>query len=71
MATLEKENNYNDEHFDFIQKHIRNFCLRCILSLSVPIICLVIYFVGKGVRVKRYFQKTSDYLTRCLACSVF
>eukprot|EP00794_Sanderia_malayensis_P018742 gene18742-20631_t len=28
MSTLEKENNYKDEHFDFIQKHIRNFCLR-------------------------------------------
>ena len=32
MSTLEKENNYKDEHFDFIQKHVRKFCLRCILS---------------------------------------
>ena len=29
MATLEKENNYKDEHFDFMQYHLRNFCLEC------------------------------------------
>lgn len=28
IATLEKENDYREEHFDFIQKHIRKFCLK-------------------------------------------
>ncbi|XP_044573467.1 cytoplasmic dynein 1 light intermediate chain 1 isoform X2 [Drosophila ananassae] len=28
MTTLEKEYDYRDEHFDFIQQWIRNFCLR-------------------------------------------
>ncbi|XP_030378661.1 cytoplasmic dynein 1 light intermediate chain 1 isoform X2 [Scaptodrosophila lebanonensis] len=28
MTTLEKEYEYRDEHFDFIQQWIRNFCLR-------------------------------------------
>ncbi|EDV99766.1 cytoplasmic dynein 1 light intermediate chain 1 [Drosophila grimshawi] len=28
MSTLEKEYEYRDEHFDFIQQWIRNFCLR-------------------------------------------
>jgi len=28
MSTLEKENNYRNDHFDFIQKYIRKFCLR-------------------------------------------
>lgn len=28
MATLEKENDYRDEHFDFIQQWIRRFCLQ-------------------------------------------
>ena len=29
MSTLEKEYDYREEHFDFIQLHIRNFCLKC------------------------------------------
>ncbi|CAF4111576.1 unnamed protein product, partial [Rotaria sp. Silwood2] len=27
MSTLEKENDYKDEHFDFMQHHLRKFCL--------------------------------------------
>ncbi|XP_013419825.1 cytoplasmic dynein 1 light intermediate chain 2 isoform X1 [Lingula anatina] len=27
ISTLEKENDYREEHFDFIQQHIRKFCL--------------------------------------------
>ncbi|XP_045193995.2 cytoplasmic dynein 1 light intermediate chain 2-like [Mercenaria mercenaria] len=27
ISTLEKENDFREEHFDFIQMHIRNFCL--------------------------------------------
>ncbi|XP_057291342.1 cytoplasmic dynein 1 light intermediate chain 1-like [Hydractinia symbiolongicarpus] len=29
MSVLEKEWEYREEHFDFLQKHLRNFCLRC------------------------------------------
>ena len=29
MGEIEKENDYKDEHFDFIQQHIRKFCLSC------------------------------------------
>ena len=29
MATLEKENDYKDEQFDFMQYHLRKFCLEC------------------------------------------
>lgn len=32
ISTLEKENDFREEHFDFIQMHIRNFCLNCILN---------------------------------------
>ena len=32
ISTLEKENDYREEHFDFIQMHVRNFCLHCIFS---------------------------------------
>ncbi|CAD5117211.1 DgyrCDS6007 [Dimorphilus gyrociliatus] len=28
ISTLEKEQDYREEHFDFIQQHIRKFCLR-------------------------------------------
>ncbi|BES88603.1 dynein light intermediate chain [Nesidiocoris tenuis] len=28
MSTLEKENDYRDEHFDFIQQYVRRFCLQ-------------------------------------------
>jgi len=28
ITNLEKENDYREEHFDFIQKHIRKFCLK-------------------------------------------
>lgn len=31
ISTLEKEHDYKDEHLDFIQSHIRRFCLQCIL----------------------------------------
>lgn len=30
MEELERENDYRDEHFDFIQQHIRKFSLSCI-----------------------------------------
>ncbi|XP_052817049.1 cytoplasmic dynein 1 light intermediate chain 2-like [Mya arenaria] len=33
ISTLEKENDYKEEHFDFIQMHIRNFCLHYGASL--------------------------------------
>lgn len=29
MSTLEKEYDYKEEHFDFIQQAIRKFCLNC------------------------------------------
>ncbi|POI36239.1 hypothetical protein CIB84_000009 [Bambusicola thoracicus] len=29
ISVLEKEHDYRDEHFDFIQSHIRRFCLQC------------------------------------------
>ncbi|KTG29169.1 hypothetical protein cypCar_00002690 [Cyprinus carpio] len=32
ISTLEKEHDYKDEHLDFIQSHIRRFCLQCILT---------------------------------------
>lgn len=31
FLSLEKEHDYREEHFDFIQSHIRHFCLQCIL----------------------------------------
>lgn len=31
IGVLEKEHDYKEEHFDFIQSHIRKFCLQCIL----------------------------------------
>ncbi|MGH0119623.1 UNVERIFIED_CONTAM: hypothetical protein FKN15_058074 [Acipenser sinensis] len=35
VSVLEKEHDYREEHFDFIQSHIRRFCLQCIL-FTVP-----------------------------------
>ena len=35
VSLLEKDNEYKDEHFDFIQQHIRKFCLKCILLLFI------------------------------------
>lgn len=32
IGTLEKEHDYRDEHLDFIQSHVRRFCLQCILQ---------------------------------------
>lgn len=34
VSVLEKEHDYRDQHFDFIQSHSRRFCLQCILGLS-------------------------------------
>lgn len=31
MSALEKDRDYREEHFDFIQQHIRRHCLKCIL----------------------------------------
>lgn len=33
VNVLEKEHDYRDEHFDFIQSHLRRFCLQCILGV--------------------------------------
>lgn len=33
MTTLEREENYREEHFDFIQFHVRRFCLNYGASL--------------------------------------
>lgn len=33
ISVLEKEHDYRDEHFDFIQSHIRKFCLHYILLI--------------------------------------
>ena len=35
MATLEKENDYKDEQFDFMQYHLRKFCLECTFDFLV------------------------------------
>lgn len=31
VSVLEKEHDYREEHFDFIQSNLRRFCLNCIL----------------------------------------
>lgn len=33
VSVLEKEHDYREEHFDFIQSHLRRFCLQCILGV--------------------------------------
>ncbi|XP_042748079.1 cytoplasmic dynein 1 light intermediate chain 1-like isoform X2 [Lagopus leucura] len=38
IGVLQKEHDYRDEHFDFIQSHIRRFCLQCILEHIVKTI---------------------------------
>ena len=35
ISTLEKEHDYRDEHLDFIQSHVRRFCLQCILIMPL------------------------------------
>lgn len=45
MPTLEKENEYKDEHFDFLQYHLRKFCLECMNRfLSNGFLLTIIYF---------------------------
>ncbi|VDP70754.1 unnamed protein product [Schistosoma curassoni] len=36
MGALEKENQFTEEHFDFIQMHVRRFCLSCISRRTLP-----------------------------------
>ncbi|XP_076332451.1 cytoplasmic dynein 1 light intermediate chain 2-like isoform X2 [Tachypleus tridentatus] len=36
MSTLERDYDYKDEHFDFIQQTLRRFCLQCILHVYIP-----------------------------------
>jgi dynein light intermediate chain 1 len=35
MSTLEKDYDYKEEHFDFIQQAIRKFCIQCKFALSM------------------------------------
>ena len=56
ISMLEKELDFKDEHLDFIQQHIRKFCLKCILysvhifrlmyiifcCLCLPICCFIV-----------------------------
>lgn len=37
VSTLEKEHDFREEHFDFIQQYIRKFCLKCILLICSEI----------------------------------
>jgi hypothetical protein len=59
MPTLEKENDYKDEQFDFMQYHLRKFCLECMivffLSFQINIHglnffrwCCIILYICKG-----------------------
>lgn len=43
ISTLEKQYDYKDEHFDFIQLNIRNFCLCCILLIFVHFMFILTY----------------------------
>lgn len=40
ISMLEKELDFKDEHLDFIQQHIRKFCLKCILLKTLK--CFVL-----------------------------
>uniref|UniRef100_H0XET3 Dynein light intermediate chain n=1 Tax=Otolemur garnettii TaxID=30611 RepID=H0XET3_OTOGA len=44
ISVLEKEHDYRDEHFDFIQSHIRKFCLQCILLIRLLMQCTLTCF---------------------------
>ncbi len=44
MSTLEKENDYKDEQFDFMQYHLRKFCLECMIDFLFQINILNFYF---------------------------
>lgn len=35
MSSLEKDYDFKEEHFDFIQSHIRKFCLHCKLCVCL------------------------------------
>ena len=35
ISVLEKEHDYREEHFDFIQSNVRRFCLQCILFMHI------------------------------------
>jgi hypothetical protein len=37
MPTLEKENEYKDEQFDFMQHHLRKFCLECMIIFLLEV----------------------------------
>ena len=39
MSALEKDRDYREEHFDFIQQHIRRHCLKCILINKCVFYC--------------------------------
>lgn len=45
VSVLEKEHDYRDEHFDFIQSHIRRFCLHCILVFNACLFFYLIFFL--------------------------
>ena len=53
MSSLEKDRDYREEHFDFIQQHIRRHCLKCILNLHLVTFChqQIIRRVSRGLRM--------------------
>ena len=59
ISTLEKENDYREEHFDFIQQHVRRFCLCCILykEFKYNVYMLSVAMVrGKILKNEKKFQ---------------
>ena len=79
MPTLEKENEYKDEHFDFLQYHLRKFCLEC---MKIPCFLCILRCISfqtvldgaalfyTSVREKKNIEKLYKYvINKCYGYS--
>ena len=71
VAVLEKEHDYREEHFDFLQSHIRRFCLNCILQYFLPILLLTLsllfslreqFFLQLWLALNTFIMSRQSYL---------
>jgi hypothetical protein len=60
MLSLEKERDYKNEHFDFLQQQIRRFCLKCILLKVASALYLIecLSFIVYGIHVVNIWHET-------------
>ena len=55
LDQVEKTHSYKSDHIDFVQQHIRRFCLNCILHVLCELYCsILVQLLAISISMKTY-----------------